>query len=123
LGGGKPDRIVEAVNLAGAHPGDRVVLEVPPAGVLGGAALLYLLPATAAVAGAAAGAVLGPRWLGVGADAGATLFLVAALAASLLAVRGLARTLAKRPTFQVSIVEILPGGVEAGRREEAAGDR
>lgn len=105
--GGPGKHTVAARNEAGARVGDLVSLEVAPRAVATSAAVLYGIPTAAVVAGAAIGALAGPAWLGLGRDASAGLFLAAFLLLALLFVRALGRRLARRPSFQVRVAEVL----------------
>jgi positive regulator of sigma E activity len=108
LFGGSGERTIEAVNAAGAHVGDLVSLELAPRIVLASATVLYAIPTAALLAGAALGATVGPPLLGLGTDASVGLFLGAFLLVALGLVRWLGRRLARRPSFQVRVAEVLP---------------
>lgn len=108
LFGGSRTRTVAARNDAGARVGDLVALEVSPKAVTASAAVLYGIPTAAVLAGATLGAFIGPALLGLGRDASAGIFLAIFLMVALLGVRILGERLARRPAFQVRVVEVLP---------------
>lgn len=105
MGGGK-ERIVPALNEAGARVGDRVRLGISRSSVLSAGFLAYLVPVFALMTGAALGKYLGPLW-GFDSQSAAVVGGLILLVIGWTGVRLLSDRLAKQGRFMVRVVAVV----------------